>query len=59
LIYKIYDENLYVATRQGTIIISGVNDEKGSSLIHTLKNGDRFFTPVEWIEKGMTTKIKY
>ena len=59
LIYKIYNGNLYVATSQGTIIISEVNDEKGFSVIHTLKNGDRFFTPNDWIEKGMTTKIKY
>ena len=59
LIYKIYNGNFYVATRQGTIIISEVNDENGVSVIHTIRNGDRFFTPIEWIEKGMTTKIEY
>jgi methionyl-tRNA formyltransferase len=59
LIYKIYDRNIYVATRQGTIIISEVNNENGISIIQTFRNGDRFFTPYEWIEKGMTIKIEY
>jgi methionyl-tRNA formyltransferase len=57
LIYKIYNEALYVASNQGTIVISEVNDENGSPILHLLKTGDRFFTPEKWIEKGMTTKI--
>lgn len=59
LIYKIYNSDLYVATKQGTIIISEVNNNDNESVIDTLKNGDRFFTSAEWIEKGMTAKIEY
>ncbi|MCZ2481747.1 hypothetical protein G9H64_02160 [Aquirufa nivalisilvae] len=59
LIYKIYQGNLYVSTRQGTIILSEVNDTSGNAVIHELRTGDRFFTPQEWIENGLTTKIEY
>lgn len=59
LIYKIYNGNLYIATHQGTIILSEVNDEKGFSVSHLLKSGDRFYTPIEWIERGMITRINY
>lgn len=59
LIYKIYQGNLYVATRQGTLIISEVFDELGNSVLGELRTGDRFFTPQDWIENGLTTKIEY
>jgi methionyl-tRNA formyltransferase len=59
LIYKIYNNNLYVATINGTIIISEVNNENGIAILNELKIGDRFFTPRSYIEKGMTTKIEY
>ncbi|CAM4199109.1 hypothetical protein EWU23_04735 [Cytophagaceae bacterium 50C-KIRBA] len=59
LIYKIYQGNLYIATRQGTIIISEVNDEFGNSVLSELRTGDRFFTPQDWIENGLKTKIEY
>ena len=59
LIYKIYNGDLYVASKQGTIIISEVYDESAESIIHELKTGDRFFTPNDWIEKGLSTSIKY
>jgi methionyl-tRNA formyltransferase len=59
LVYKIYNQNLYIATKNGTIILSSVFDEKGADIISTIKTGDRFFTPNEWIEKGLTTPIEY
>ena len=43
LIYKIYNGNIYVATRQGTIIISEVNDEKGCPVKHYTKNWGQVF----------------
>jgi methionyl-tRNA formyltransferase len=59
LVYKIYNKALYVATLSGTLIVSDVNDEEGNSLLETIATGDRFHTPLEWIEKGLTDKIKY
>lgn len=59
LIYKIYNKTIYVASLQGSILISEVNDENGVSVLGTLRTGDRFHTPTEWIEKGLTTKIQY
>jgi hypothetical protein len=59
LIYKIYNQNIYVATRQGTIIISQVNNEFDLSIINNLSIGDRFITPQEWIHRGLSYKIEY
>lgn len=59
LIYKIYNKALYVATLDGTIIISDVFDENGVPILNSLVCGDRFFTPREWIETALTNKIKF
>ena len=59
LIYKIYMGNIYVATAQGTIIISEVLGEEGNIINTELKNGDRFYTPQKYMEEALTTKIKY
>lgn len=59
IIYKIYLLRLYVATKDGTIIISEVVNEWGVSVLSKMTVGDRFYTPVEWIERGLMTSVKY
>ncbi|MFA6260119.1 MAG: hypothetical protein WC760_01510 [Bacteroidia bacterium] len=59
LIYKIYNQTLYIATLNGSVLLSEVYDELGNSILETLSTGDRFYTPNEWIEKGLTDKIQY
>ena len=59
LVYKIYNKAIYVATLNGTLIVSEVYDEKGNSILETIATGDRFHTPLEWIEKGLTDRIQY
>jgi methionyl-tRNA formyltransferase len=57
LIYRIIEEKIFVATKQGTLVISEVNNEEGVLINSSLKCGQRFFTPQEAIEKGLTTTI--
>jgi hypothetical protein len=59
LIYKKYNKNIYIASYQGTIIISQVNDEFNNCILDELKIGDRFITPIDWIQRGLLTKIEY
>lgn len=59
LIYKIYQRTLYIATQQGSLLIDEVYDESGNSILETLRTGDRFHTPADWIEQGLTDKIQY
>lgn len=57
LIYRIVDDKLFVASKEGTLIISEVKNEKNNLINSELECGMRFHTPQNLIEKGLTTKI--
>ena len=59
LVYKIYDGYLYIATKQGSVIIKNVYNELGFDISDSVKPGDLFITPKDWLEKALTTKIEY
>ncbi|MBC7381838.1 MAG: hypothetical protein H7296_02460 [Bacteroidia bacterium] len=59
LVYKIYNGYLYIATKDGSVILKNVYNQNGTEVTNTIKTGDRFITPNEWIEKGLSTKIEY
>ena len=59
LIYKIYNGALFIATKSGTLIVHKVMDEKGKNIIRNLLIGQRFFTPINYLEEAMTTSVEY
>jgi len=59
LIYKIYSDAIFIATRSGTIIVRGVSDENGKNIIGKLRTGQRFFTPLKYLEDAMTFSAEY
>ena len=40
-------------------IISQTGDKKGNNIITKLKEGDRFYTPIKFIEKSKIFRAKY
>ena len=59
LIYKIYSGAVFIATSSGTLIVRGVSDENGKNIIGKLRTGQRFFTPLKYLEEAMTFSTEY
>ncbi|MFC1821087.1 hypothetical protein ACFL9T_00130 [Thermodesulfobacteriota bacterium] len=59
LVYKINDTGIYVASKNGTLIVRSVTDEKGKEIKNNIGTGRRFFTPRERIEKSMIFRADY
>lgn len=59
LIYRIADGAVFIATRDSTLVVRMVSDEKGVDLIPTLKVGQRFFTPAKVLEEAMQYGAEY
>lgn len=51
---------LVVSTRdQNNIIVEEVLNKKNQNIIENLKAGDRFFTPNEYLDRSLNTRIRY
>jgi len=59
LIYKINTTGVYVASRDGTIIVHQIIGEGDKRLEQHVKNGQRFYTPLNILEKAMMFKADY
>jgi len=59
IIYRKADDCCYVATIDGTLIIKEVLDENGRNILNKVKIGDRFYTPVKYLEEAMLYKAEY
>ncbi len=59
LIYKIHNSAVFVATRSGTLIIHRVIDTVGNGVTDTLNVGERFYTPIRYLEEVMKCSIQY
>lgn len=59
LIYKIYSGGVFIATKSGTLIVRRVTDAKGKDIIEKLYTGQRFYTPIKYLEDSMTYSAEY
>jgi methionyl-tRNA formyltransferase len=59
MIYRITDYGLLVAARGGSLIIENIENEEGKSLLKGIRLGDRFHTPIEYIEKAKVFRAVY
>lgn len=53
LVYRINQNWICVACRDGTIVIEKLADESGNILLGTIKNGDLFVTPLDRLQRNM------
>ena len=59
IIYRITEYGLFVAAKGGSLIIGRVENEEGKSILERMRLGDRFYTPVDNIEKAKTFRAVY
>jgi methionyl-tRNA formyltransferase len=58
-VYRISENTIFVATEQGTLLVNNVFDENGVAVRKKLCVGDRFYTPIEYLEKAKQYRSVY
>jgi|SaaInlStandDraft_4_1057021.scaffolds.fasta_scaffold14621_2 methionyl-tRNA formyltransferase len=59
LVYRIYENIIFVSVEEGTLIINSVLDEKNIDIKDSICIGDRFYTPIEHLEKAKQYRAVY
>lgn len=59
ILYRKHNDRAYVATPDGTLIIGCILDENNESVLDDLALGDRFYTPMEQLERAKRTRVFY
>ena len=60
IIYRIIEDEIFVATRDGGILFGQVFGEEGSETINkTLRLGDRFYTPTTVLDDSKRERVFY
>jgi methionyl-tRNA formyltransferase len=59
LIYKKSKLELFVSSAEGTLIIKEVISEEGENIFNKIKIGERFYTPTQFLDKSLATKIVF
>jgi len=59
IVYRIYGNRLFVAAKGGSIVVESVTDEDRELILDQIRMGDRFHTPIEFLEKARTTRVHY
>ena len=59
IIRKSEDWIVVALNDQNNLIIEKVMDKKNKNIISKLKQGDRFYTPLKFIEKSFSTRAQY
>ena len=56
LVIRKTDNNIFVVASNGIIKVSEINNENGDSIIDSIREGDRFYTPYKKIDSARYTK---
>lgn len=59
IVYRKNNESIFVATKNGTLIVRNIVDEKGKSFINQINLGDRFYTPLKFLERAKKFRALY
>jgi methionyl-tRNA formyltransferase len=59
LIYRIDGSTLFVAVKDGTLVVRSITDEHGTDLAARLKPGQRLYTPAASLEDAMQFDAEY
>ena len=59
IVYKKSDDTIFVATRNGTLIIDEIFSENGNNITDQVKLGDRFHTPSKYLEEALSNRVIY
>lgn len=59
IIYRINETTIFVATEQGSLLVNSVLNESGVDIKKKLRLGDRFYTPIRYLEEAKQSRVFY
>ncbi len=59
LIYRVNDSGVYVASKDGSIIIQKITGENGEKMEQSVYSGQRFYTPLNILEEALIFRADY
>jgi len=59
IVYRKAQNSLFVATVNGTLVIQEVKNEKGDNFINKIRIGDRFYTPIKYLDNAKQFRAVY
>ncbi|MCR4263211.1 MAG: hypothetical protein NUV98_00645, partial [Candidatus Roizmanbacteria bacterium] len=59
IVYRIHEGSIFIASNGGSIVIDDIRDSKGNNMFRIVNLGDRFFTPVDFLEASMKSRPVY
>ena len=59
LVYKVAGSSIFVACDEGGLIIRSVKDDNDNDIFNNVKIGDRFYTPVKYLEEASQFRAVY
>jgi hypothetical protein len=59
IVYRKTKDTVTVALREGSLIVQDLKDGKGRSVIDQIRIGDRFYTPIQYLESAMQFRAFY
>ena len=59
LVYRKTGDALFVATRDGTVVVRQVLDDEGSGILESIELGQRLYTPQRYLEEAMRFHAVY
>ena len=59
IIFRKMESTLFVATTEGALIVEKVFDNEGNNFLENIHLGDRFYTPLKYLEKAKQFRAVY
>ena len=59
LVYRKTNDALFVATRDGTLVVKQILDAEGSDVSENIESGQRLYTPQRYLEEAMMFQALY
>lgn len=59
IVYRKNDDMLFVCAQTGTLIVREIVDKNGANKINEIQVGDRFYTPIDLLEKAKQYRAIY
>lgn len=59
LVYRVVNQSIYVATSSGTVLLKKVLDENGQDITSSIKTGNRFYTPTQYLDTAKSYYAVY
>lgn len=59
MVIRVYQNKIFVAMKEGSLVVTNVLDEAGNNINDKIKVGDRFYTPNEYLERALQYRASY